>query len=234
MHKLLKTLLLSGCLTAASAAVASPGPYEFKSVPHAELIEHLVPGSDATDTPAPLQGLWWMDGNPLPDEVVSFAGTKFEALKEDGVVVGYEAYAPVYDEGVWSWHDSREGKLLYGAVKKFKLVYHIVFNADFTQGEVTPTLDLLPGPLKSEIPQSMLLKFSMKQVSPVEYSRDSIIAGRPSAYRFRQIVDAQGQLLPAYDDYLKSVADRNLPNALLPVCTRSNPERTLPTPCAFR
>lgn len=230
-----KGLFLCASLAVAPLAFASPGPYSYKTVPHDELIEHMVPGSDATGTPAPLQGLWWMDGNPLPDEIVSFAGTQFTAIEKNGTVVGYEAATPVYDQGAWSWHDSREGKGLHQLALKLRAVYRMVFNADFTQGEITPVISVLPGPQKTEIPQSLVLKFSLRQVSPVEYSRDSIIAGRSSQYRFRQIVDGEGQILPAYADYLASVKARDLPAALLPICADADQDNlVLPTVCAFR
>ncbi len=221
-------LLLSG------AALANQNGYSFISVPHEDVDAHLVPGSDKSETPDSLQGLWWMDGNPLPDEVVSMAGAKFTPVLEDGRVVGHEAYLPVYDEGVWTWHDSKEGEALYSAVRKFRLVYHIVFNTDFTEGTVYPTLEKWPTNKVVEIPASMLLSFTMKQVSPDEYSRDSVILGQPSQYRFRRIVDSQGRRLPVYQEYVASIKARGLTNALLPVCRDPHLKSDLPTVCASR
>ncbi|SME96530.1 hypothetical protein [Pseudobacteriovorax antillogorgiicola] len=221
-------LLISMFLSSHVLAFSS---YDLMSVSHEEIDQYLIAGSDDTGTPRNLQGLWWMDGNPLADEVVSFSSARIEAIEEAGNVIGYKAYIPVYDEGIWSWHDSFSGRSLYRAVEKNQLVYQGIFNTDFSYGDVTPIIKPFGVFPEVEIPQSMLLNFSMSQVSDNEWSRDSVIFGQESSYRFRQIVDGEGNRLPAWDDYLISIEARDVGNALLPVCTRDNGP-VLPTSCA--
>jgi len=210
-----------------SSPVYAAGKYDLQSVPHVDIETRLVPGSDLTGTPKELQGLWWLDGNPLPDEVMSMAGAQWSAVEENGEVVGYEAILPVFDEGVWAWHDSLQGRLLYTFVRKSRLRYIASFNRDFSFGQITPVLDpisFLPG---FEVPPSLLVDFTMTLVADGEYSRDSIVLGAKHSYRFRRIVDGDGKRLPAFAEFVDRV---RVPNALVPIC--DIPGKELPTACA--
>ncbi len=247
----LKALALAVLAFSSVQASANPlSPYDLRSVNHDEVISWMVPGTDATGTPENLQGLWWMNGNPLADEVVSFAGVKWEEVLEDGEVVGYTGALPVYDEGVWSWHGSLAGLSLYNLVLSTKLVYVAEFNKDFSYGVVTPTFQPLKNGPTIKLDPSKFVTFTMKQVDENEYARDSIILTLPSTYRFRRIVDGNGTVLQAnYAEFLQKVEAQN---AILPFCKISNGfenftpaqtdeegnlilssiTRTVPTPCA--
>jgi hypothetical protein len=207
------------------------GPYELTSAPHTEIDQFLTVGSEATGTPENLQGLWWMDGNPLADEVVSFASAQYEKTYEDGEFIGWTVTIPVYDEGIWSWHDTGMGRLLYNLVRHKQLTYVGLFNKDFTFGQISPVIKVFPGLPDVKIPQSMLVDFTMTQVAQDEWRRDSVLLGAPSSYRFRRIVDGSGQRLPAWDEYVAAIEDRGPENALLPVCQKDDGS-VLPTACA--
>ena len=228
----MKSLVFSMALTLTGQAFAGLSPYKLQSVPHENIEEHILIGSDETGTPKNLQGLWWMDGNPLADEVVSFASAQIEPIYEDEELTGYKANIPVYDEGIWSWHDSFGGRLLYRAVENSRLVYEGIFDIDFTHGEVTPIIKLFSVFPELQIPQSMIVNFSMTQVSEDEWSRDSVLFGDEHQYRFRRIVDGQGNRLPAYEDYLISIETRELGNAVLPICKKDLESDILPTACS--
>jgi hypothetical protein len=222
-----KLNVLALAMLASSPAFAFHNPYEMKSVPHEIAYQEMTVASDATQTPKALQGIWWMNGNPLPDEMVSFASVKWQPIEENGEVVGYTGSLPVYDAKVWSWHDSPSGKKLYDLVRKVKLVYVAEFNKDFSYGIVTPTFEV--GPLPVEIPPTKLLTFAMRKVSDDEYSRDSLIGGLPSKYRFRRMVDGNGKLIEEiYEEFLSLVEEDN---ALFPVCKTDKEPQTLPTAC---
>ncbi|MBC7532018.1 MAG: hypothetical protein H7318_10600 [Oligoflexus sp.] len=210
-----------------STPVFAAGRFDLVSVAHNEIDTHLVPGSDATGTPEALQGLWWMNGNPLADEVLSFASAQWSDIEVDGEVVGHQALIPVFDQGIWSWHDSIAGRVLYNLVLKSRLTYHVTFDLNFTHGQVTPLLkpiSFIPG---IELPASMLVDFKMNAVTEGEYSRDSILLGKKHSYRFRRIVDGNGNRLPAFDEFVDLV---EVPNALLPICRIKG--NTLPSACA--
>lgn len=223
----MKNLIAFLSIMLTSSAFAA---YEKISVPAIDIDQYLTYGSDETNTPKNLQGLWWMDGNPLADEVLSFAGAIWSEEYEDGELIGYVARIAVYDEGIWSWHDTTEGNILYNMVLGSKLVYEAHFNLDFTFGQVTPNIQ--PSSVFPEIviPSSPFIDFSMIMINDVEWRRDSVLLGQASSYRFRQIVDGAGNRLPAYDDYVYAIESRGPANALLPVCDLEGD--VLPTPCA--
>ncbi|KAI8847977.1 hypothetical protein BC829DRAFT_395154 [Chytridium lagenaria] len=85
--------------------------------------------------PKALHGAFYMKGNPLPDEVLSIAGGRYDE-KENAY------YLRVYDEGMWSWSDNFEGKLLYESVRTFGLTYKMTWNKDETVFQVYPTFNL--------------------------------------------------------------------------------------------
>ncbi|RZA23948.1 MAG: hypothetical protein EOP10_11330 [Proteobacteria bacterium] len=58
----IKALLL-GLLVSTQSFAANA--YEFLSVPHSDVDQYLTIGSDETQTPESIQGLWWLNGNPL-------------------------------------------------------------------------------------------------------------------------------------------------------------------------
>lgn len=225
----LNILALSLFVSSPAFAFQKPSPYELKSVPHEIAHEEMTIGSDATNTPEALQGIWWMNGNPLADELVSFASVEWQPIEENGEVVGYKGSLPVYDAKVWSWHDSHAGKKLYDLVRSTKLVYVAEFNKDFSYGVVTPTFQF-GSHRPIGIPPTKFLTFAMRKVSDDEYARDSLIAGLPSTYRFRRMVEANGNLIQeTYEEFLSLVeAD----NALFPVCEADPTPETLPTACA--
>ncbi|HET9239129.1 MAG TPA: hypothetical protein VFO10_17855 [Oligoflexus sp.] len=226
---------ISLALTTQAMAADESYPYTLESVPYRDIDQRLVIGSDATGTPAPLQGLWWMDGNPQADEVMSFANAAFKDIEFDGQVVGHEATLVVYDEGIWAWHDSDEGERQARKAYKWRLVYHLVFNADYTHGKIEPILDPPEGfRFGIRIPRNPLANFTMDQVNQDEYVRDTRLLGKSNQYRFRRIVDGQGNRLPTYDSFVKTVESDGVPNALLPLCTLENTSQVLPTVCATR
>ncbi len=230
----MKSILFTiGVAFSSMSMAAEQYPYTLASVPYRDIDQHLVIGSDATETPKALQGLWWMDGNPQADEVMSFANAKFKDIVVAGQVVGHEASLVVYDEGIWAWHDSDEGDRQARKAYKWRLVYHLVFNADYTQGKIEPILDPPEGfRFGILIPKNPLANFTMDLVNEDEYVRDTKLLGKTNQYRFRRIVDGQGNRLPTYESFVQTVEADGVPNALLPLCNVEAEERTLPSACA--
>jgi hypothetical protein len=72
----------------ASARVLAPSPLDSEAGVSAgfELIEirseqvdqEMIIAGESSGIPEVLQGLWWMDGNPLPDEVISLGGSTWD------------------------------------------------------------------------------------------------------------------------------------------------------------
>ncbi|MCG8417587.1 MAG: hypothetical protein MJE77_06535 [Proteobacteria bacterium] len=222
--RMIAVLLFIGM--SSSSAMASD--YELCVVEHKDIDQALRIGSDATHTPDSLQGLWWMDGNPLPDEVVSFAGAEFIELMEDGVLVGYRAIIKIYGEGVWSWHHSREGYLLYGAARATRAEFHIEFNPDFTFGQVMIDIGSAYHSSRFDLPPS---DATLVKVNDDEYRRDTMLFGKTlESYRFRRIVDGDGNRLDAYQDFVAAIDERGPAEALLPF-SRLDDDGELPSVC---
>lgn len=233
----MKSVLFAISIAFSTLAMAADDsyPYTLQSVPYRDIDQHLVIGSDASGTPAPLQGLWWMDGNPQADEVMSFANATFQDIVVGGEVVGHQATLVVYDEGIWAWHDSEEGERQARKAYKWRLVYHLVFNADYTHGKIEPILDPPEGfRFGFRIPRNPLANFTMDLVNQDEYVRDTNLLGKSNQYRFRRIVDGQGQRLPLYESFVQAVEKDGVPNSLLPLCTVETDSRVLPSACANR
>jgi len=232
----MKKISLFGILVLFNVSVFGQkiGTYELASVPSVDIDQYLPIGSAATGTPENLQGLFWMDGNPLADKIVSLAQVEFtDVTNEAGELVGHTMKFPVYDQGVWTWDDTEKGHFLYSLVHKFQLTYEGHFNADYTYGQISPIIRPLPHHSPVEIPSSLLVDFMMTKIAPDEFSRDSILLGKKYNYRFRRIVDGSGHRLPAYDDFINRVETQGPKNSLIPVCTLDN-GATFPTACAQR
>ncbi|MBC7658267.1 MAG: hypothetical protein H7249_01010 [Chitinophagaceae bacterium] len=211
-------------LLLSSSAYAQP--YELRKIPLRDIDHQMAIGSDVTGTPKNLQGLWWMDGNPMADEVMSFASTEWTDILKDGEVVGHTASIPVYDQGVWSWHDSFAGRCMYEWALGAHLRYNLSFNEDFTDGHVTP--EIKPFAMRHGMkPSGHFVEFTMVKVPANEYRRDSTIGGRTRTYRLRRIVDGEGNRLPSFVDYLRGAEVEEL---LLPFC-KEDSNSSLPSAC---
>lgn len=206
-----KSLLTSMFITSSGWALPN---YDLISVPHSEIDTYMTIASDATHTPKNLQGLWWMDGNPIPDEVISFATAEWRDIVRFGRVIGHEAKIPLFGEGIWSWHDSQAGRKAFHDAIEQQMYYYVRFNNDYTYGVVTPQLKPSECGPAVKIPSTFFLKFTMTQVSDDEFLRVSTVFGNKSTYRLRRLVDANGQRTAAWDEFLEKV---EVPDALFPV-----------------
>ncbi len=158
--------------------------------------------------PEVLQGLWWMDGNPLPDKVISFGGSDWDAARR-------QTRIRVFGEGVWTWHPDLAGRSAYEFARRTRLTYEIQFNDDLTFGTITPIFFL--GGRELRAPQS-LVKFTVRFISDGLWLRESSFFGRLShAYALRRIVGEDGQRVePAYQQYLEAAPQTSLVARELP------------------
>jgi hypothetical protein len=103
------------------------------------------------------------------------------------------------------------------------------FDQDYTNGQITPVLK--PGLLPRISVPTFLVNFMMTLVSPDEWSRDSKVLGQRHHYRFRRVIDANGQRLPAWYEYVKYIETNGPKNSLIPICTLNNGSG-FPTACS--
>ena len=152
-------------------------------------------------TPALLSGLWWMDGNPLPDEVLSFADAPWDGARRQTRIV-------VYDQGVWTWHASLPGRALYRAVQGVRLVYELHFDDALSFVEIKPLVEL--GKVRVAIPD-WLVRLTAKRVEDGIWLRYSYaLRVHVHTYALRRIVRADGTREPAFADYVAQAPARGL------------------------
>jgi hypothetical protein len=180
---------------------ASSGVYRLESFDSADVDSHVVLGDGSTGIPTALQGLWWMDGNPLADEVLTFGASPWDPARRSTEIV-------VYDDGVWTWHDDLEGRALYASVRRSELIYELVYDQDLAFAEITPTVAV--GPLRVRIPPQ-IVRFTAERLLDDLWLRKSYLHGRlVHTYALRRIVRPDGQREPAYDEYVAAAPARSL------------------------
>lgn len=210
--------------------VASVGKYNLISIPNEHIDTMIQMGDADTKTPKNLRGLWWMDGNPLADKIISFTNEFKDTKNKKGEITGHKFVVPVYDQGVWVWDDTDKGRFLYKLVNDVKLTYQAEFNKDYTFGQVTPYVKPFVG-TPHKVPPSVLVDFTLTQKTPNEWSRDSTLLGTSHTYRLRQIVDENGKHLPAWDEFIVSMQQKGKGASLIPVCAGNSTGDDSPTDC---
>jgi hypothetical protein len=163
-----------------------------ESFPRADIGKYQIAGSNLTGTPRDLQGIWWMDGNPLPDETVSFATVDFTESRP---------LYPVFGINTFSWHtgessddqETKSGNFAYSLAKAFSLAYEWNFNGTpnkYDQAKIVPTFKMKIGPLEKRLRLSpKIMEFTMTRKGPHLYSRDSFSGSRElPSYQLRRIL----------------------------------------------
>jgi hypothetical protein len=153
----------------------------------------MIVGDGSTGIPPALQGLWWMDGNPLADKLVSFGASPWNANTHQTSIV-------VYGEGIWSWHGDLEGRALYASVRAADLVYELSYDENLTFATITPTVKV--GPVRVRVPAA-IVRFTVTRISDDLWLRHSYLHERlVHTYAFRRVVRGDGTREPAYDEYV--------------------------------
>ena len=151
-----------------------------------------------TNLPDVLKGIYFMDGNKLPDDCF----TMDARWDSDSLTL----FMPVFDPLQWTFHPSNSGRILLKLAQLFQLVYEIRFYDDtFRRADAIPTVLGIGLPM-------WIVAFEMNQT---EDSIDGSIWDRINVGLFRQIplggyilrkiVDRDGQKLPSFDNMLTKV-----------------------------
>ena len=168
-------------------------------------IDTWMPTGQGTPLPEVLQGIYFMDGNTLPDDCLTLSATavwdpETRLLK-----------LPVFGPWQWTFHPSKEGRRLLNLVQTFKVTYELKFQEDLRHAVVVPkVLGGLPVP-------RWLTEFTMTQtqdsVNGETWNRRNTIFFRlipAGGYILRKIVDHQGQKTAAFDKMLSQVQENCL------------------------
>ncbi|KAJ3328925.1 hypothetical protein HDU76_009023 [Blyttiomyces sp. JEL0837] len=172
--------------------------FDLYQVKSEEIEKHIKIGTSANvapGVPSYLHGVFYMEGNPLSDEVLSAAdGIWHEAEKA--------YYIRVYDENNWSWDDSFSGRLLYDAVRTFGLTYKLTWDSsNVTFVEPKFYLPAYVGNEKLTI-TDMFANFTIiPTADPNFFIRRSSFLTKPVAdYQFIKIVDGNGVKTEKYNN----------------------------------
>ena len=155
----------------------------------------MIIADEASEVPSELHGLWWMDGNPVADDVVSFAKSSWDENRRKTSI-------EVFGSGVWSWHDSEDGLRTFGGANRFKLTYNFTFNPELTFAQIIPVVSL--GKIKLRIPK-FIANFTMVRLDDGYWVRKTKFFGQDSGdYYLRRIVSADGVRAESFYDFLNS------------------------------
>lgn len=215
---------------AESASVSWPESATFSPEDISRAIPFLNP---SRDFPEELQGIWWMDGNPLADENISFSQANW--LPKENVVV-----LKIYGAQTFVFHDDAEGSKLVNLARRLKAQYRIELNDDHTFAEVIPQVVIdagmpIPKVIRISLPRlpdfhwklgdgavnpttavvislpKSLARFTMSLDSDGHWVRQTWVKGdRKADYHLRRIVDRSGREEGAFSDYLDSLADAGI------------------------
>lgn len=181
-------------------------------------IHAWMPTGKGTDLPEILQGIYFMDGNNLPDDCLTL-NAKWEGKN-------LTLLLPVLNPLQWTFHSSDEGRRLLDTIRRIDLIYEIRFKDNSLR-----RADILPIIFGLRLPQ-WILAFEMNQkedsIDGGTWERKNFIFFRlipRGGYTLRKVVDKDGQKLPAFKDMLAKVPEKCI------VVADTNPQasQSLPT-----
>ncbi|WP_341524530.1 hypothetical protein WKK05_17990 [Nostoc sp. UHCC 0302] len=157
-----------------------------------------------TNLPAVLRGVFFMDGNPLPDTCITMYNLEWDTQNQT-------LFLPVFAPLQWTFHNSISGWILLQLVELFQVTYKIQFeDATLQQAQVIPFLLGVPVP-------SWIVSFTMSQDKNSNngdiWQRKNLWFGglsRAGEYTLRRVVDEYGRYTPAFNDMLTRVPNECL------------------------
>jgi hypothetical protein len=176
------------------------GGYELIEVPSDQVDTEMLVAGGASGFPGVLQGLWWMDGNPLPDELMSLGGSTWNAETRTTRI-------RVYGERVWSWHGNLLGRGLYALARLSRLDYELRLDDDLSSGVITPIVSVLGKQVR--VP-GRVARLTLRFVRDGHWIRESCFFGLfYHVYDLRRVVRGDRARLPAFAEYLRSAPPRS-------------------------
>ena len=154
--------------------------------PREDIGKHQIAGSSLTGTPRPLQGIWWLDGNPVADETITFAHVDFTVDHPLLTVFGTDNFSfhagmgPSLRKGEADRND-KQGMGAYHGAESFNIIYEFQFTdkTTYASAKIIPTLILPIGLIKKRIrvPQR-IASFGFDKTGENEYTRTSSFVGK--------------------------------------------------------
>ena len=163
-------------------------------------IQTWMPTGQGTNLPDVLKGIYFMDGNKLPDDCF----TMNARWDSDSLTL----FIRVFDPLQWTFHPSNSGRILLKLIQLVRLVYEIRFyDNTFRRADAIPTVLGIRLPL-------WIVAFEMNQtedsIDGSTWNRRNVGLFRTiplGGYILRKIVDRDGQKLPSFDRMLNEVRE---------------------------
>lgn len=164
-----------------------------------EDIATWMTSTQPTNLPSVLKGVFFMDGNPLPDDCITMYNQAWDE-KTNCLTL------PVTEPTQWTFHRNILGWFLLRAAQLSGFRYKIQFEDDSLQmAQVTPITFGIPVP-------RWIISATMCQDDNAKngdlWQRKNVWFGglpRVGEYVLRRIVDENGQYTPAFQDMLSKV-----------------------------
>lgn len=157
-----------------------------------------------TNLPNMLKGVFFMDGNPLPDDCITMYNLEWNSQK-------HILYLLVFRDLQWTFHDSIQGKIMLILVWLSKLTYKIQFeNGTLRKAQIIPFI------FGIQIPQWIINSTMLQHRNSHNgdrWERKNIWFGIVTGfgdYTLRRIVDEDGNYTPAFNDMLAKVENECL------------------------
>ncbi len=157
-----------------------------------------------TNLPTPLKGVFFLDGNPLPDTCITMYNLEWDTQTLSLVL-------PVFAPVQWTFHNSIAGWLLLIGAQLARFTYKIQF-----EDETLLQAQIIAFAFGLSIPR-WIANFTMSQDENSKngeiWQRKNVFFGVITGignYTLRKIVDEDGQYTPAFKDMLTKVQNECL------------------------
>ncbi|MEH2391961.1 MAG: hypothetical protein V7K21_09995 [Nostoc sp.] len=157
-----------------------------------------------TNLPSVLKGVFFLDGNPLPDTCITMYNLEWDTQKRS---LDLPVFAPLQ----WTFHNSIGGWILLHFIQWFKVIYKIQFTDETLQ-----QAQIIPFLLGIEISTSIVsLTMSQDKNSPngdIWHRKNVWFGGlsRAGEYTLCKVVGEDGRYTPAFNNMLTRVPNECL------------------------
>lgn len=149
-----------------------------------------------TNLPTVLKGVFFLDGNPLPDDCITMYNLEWDTQQ-------LSLMLPVFAPLQWTFHRSILGWLLLSSVQLTQLKYQLQF-----EDETLLRSQVIPWVLGVRIPEwiidATLCRAENSDNGDTWYRKNSWFGGISNVgeYTLRRIVDEDGRYTPAFNEML--------------------------------
>jgi hypothetical protein len=152
------------------------------------------------ELPEVLKGIFFMDGNALPDHCLTMQRAEWNA---ENLTILLRIFDPI----IWSFHTSLAGRILLYFVSFSRLTYLFRFSdATLQHAHITPIL--FGWAVPQWIVDFLIDRDPNTPNGDIWYRNNSLFRGPAgNGYVLRRVVDKNGHQLPAFENMLAKIDD---------------------------